>query len=251
MSELRVKLTSFEGPLDLLLHLIKELKVDIYDIPMVELTQQYLSFLHSMKEMELEIAGDYLVMAATLLEIKARTLIPRPVVDDVDGDEAEEDPRKELVDRLLEYKQFQASAKILEDLSLNRSSFYSKEASDLSFMQQTVPLREGEVSIDDLWKALQKMALRNQARQPLRANLYHEVHTVQELMDSIIYKIESSKEKQINFTDCFPEWNRHAIVTSFLAMLQLVRQHSISIIQSNPYQEILIVKNKSIKEKSI
>lgn len=151
----------------------------------------------------------------------------------------------------MEYKQFQASAKILEDLSLNRSSFYSKEASDLSFMQQTVPLREGEVSIDDLWKALQKMALRNQARQPLRANLYHEVHTVQELMDSIIYKIESSKEKQINFTDCFPEWNRHAIVTSFLAMLQLVRQHSISIIQSNPYQEILIVKNKSIKEKSI
>ena len=113
MDALTLRIGEFEGPMDLLLHLIKEMKIDIYNIPMVELTHQYLSYIQSMQEMELEVASEYLLMAATLLEIKARMLLPKPKVE-IDEVEVEEDPRDELVEKLMEYKQFQEGAKKLE-----------------------------------------------------------------------------------------------------------------------------------------
>ena len=113
MDALTLRIGEFEGPMDLLLHLIKEMKIDIYNIPMVELTHQYLSYIHSMQEMELEVASEYLLMAATLLEIKARMLLPKPKVE-IDEVEVEEDPRDELVEKLMEYKQFQEEACIME-----------------------------------------------------------------------------------------------------------------------------------------
>lgn len=238
---LTVKVATFEGPLDMLLHLIKELKIDIYDIPMVELTHQYLAFIHSMQEMELEIASEYLVMAATLLEIKARMLLPKPKVEDFEEDAfVEEDPREDLVNQLVEYKQIQENAKKLEEMSIERSMHYGKEATDLSNLQEMIPLQEGQVTTQDLWNALKKIAQRNIAKMPLKANIQHEVHSVEEIMDSILHKMEGQEEKRLRFEECFPEMNRHAIVTTFLAMLQLVREHKVRFIQHVPYEDIYI-----------
>ena len=115
------------------------------------------------------------------------------------------------------------NAKKLEELSFLRGLHFGKEASDLSSMQEIIPLKEGEVTTQDLWNALKKLARKNIAKMPLKANIQHETHTVEELMDSIISKIEHTDKKQVPFEECFPAFNRHAITTTFLAMLQLVR----------------------------
>ena len=216
MDALTLRIGEFEGPMDLLLHLIKEMKIDIYNIPMVELTHQYLSYIHSMQEMELEVASEYLLMAATLLEIKARMLLPKPKVEIEEG------------------------AKKLEELSVQRGMHYGKEASDLSALQEIIPLQEGQVTTQDLWNALKKIARRNLEKMPLQANIQHETHTVEEMMDSILTKIHENPQKSIRFDKCFPSFHRHAIVTTFLAMLQLVREHKIRLVQHVPYEDIVL-----------
>ena len=249
MEDLTIKVAEYEGPMDVLLHLIREMKIDIYDIPMTELTQQYLQFIHSMKQLELEVAAEYLVMAATLLEIKARMLLPKQKLEetDEDGEPIVEDPRDQLVQQLLEYQQIKENAKKLEELLLLRGQHFGKEASDLSSMQEMIPLKEGEVTTQDLWNALKKLARKNIAKMPLKANIQHETHTVEELMDSILSKIEHTTKKQVPFEECFPELNRHAITTTLLAMLQLVREHQIRFIQHSPYEDILIEKREKEK----
>ena len=141
MEDLTIKVAEYEGPMDVLLHLIREMKIDIYDIPMNELTKQYLNFIHSMKTLELEVAAEYLVMASTLLEIKARMLLPKPKLEelDEDGEPIVEDPRDQLVQQLLEYQQIKENAKKLEELSFQRGLHFGKEASDLSSMQEIIP----------------------------------------------------------------------------------------------------------------
>lgn len=134
-NELKLELDAFQGPFDLLLHLIKQMKVDINDIPMSEITSQYLAYLHSMKEFQLDIAGDYLVMAATLLEIKSRLLLPIEPEPDLEGDYEPEDPRQVLVQQLLLYQQFQDVATALEIKQVERAELYTRPSEDLSGMQ--------------------------------------------------------------------------------------------------------------------
>ena len=117
-------------------------------------------------------------------------------------------------------------------------------------MQEIIPLKEGEVTTQDLWNALKKLARKNTAKMPLKANIQHETHTVEELMDSIISKIEHTDKKQVPFEECFPAFNRHAITTTFLAMLQLVREHRVRFIQSSPYEDILIEKRQEKEKES-
>ena len=229
MEDLTIKVAEYEGPMDVLLHLIREMKIDIYDIPMNELTKQYLNFIHSMKTLELE---------------------PKLEELDEDGEPIVEDPRDQLVQQLLEYQQIKENAKKLEELSFLRGLHFGKEASDLSSMQEIIPLKEGEVTTQDLWNALKKLARKNIAKMPLKANIQHETHTVEELMDSIISKIEHTDKKQVPFEECFPAFNRHAITTTFLAMLQLVREHRVRFIQSSPYEDILIEKRQEKEKES-
>lgn len=120
MVEMNFKVDAFEGPLDLLLHLIGQLEVDIYDIPMAEITDQYMEFVHTMQEMELDVASEYLVMAATLLAIKSKMLLPKQELEiDYDTLEEEEDPRDALVEKLMEYKRFKEAAKELKEKKRN------------------------------------------------------------------------------------------------------------------------------------
>lgn len=241
---LTIYLESFEGPLDLLLHLIKDLKVDIFDIPMTDLTQQYLNYLHTMKELKLDIASEYLLMAATLLEIKSRMLLPRKEVE-VENDSLafEEDPRDELVHQLLEYKQIQEAAKILKEMQTERGQFYTKSITNLESHQQSVPLVPGEVSTEDLLHALQKMQQKLWRKQPLNTRINHEKITIEETMNVILNRLTEQGKSgyKIAFTDFFEISERPQIVNTFLAMLELVRERKIFFTQTELYGEIFLV----------
>ena len=132
METISLKLDVFEGPLDLLLHLIQQLEIDIYDIPIAAVTEQYMNFIHAMKTLELEVAGEYLVMAATLMSIKSQMLLPKPEVAFEYDDEEGEDPRDALVQQLLEYRKYKYAASVLSEKEEERSLFHTKAPMDLS-----------------------------------------------------------------------------------------------------------------------
>lgn len=170
-----VKLEAFEGPLDLLLHLIHRLEIDIYDIPVSEITEQYMEYIHTMQELELDVASEYLVMAATLLSIKSKMLLPRQEEEWSDEEIIEEeqsDPRDELVTRLIEYKKYKEAAVKLKELESERALVYTKPPSDLSeYLEEKEPiLQKGNVTVYDMIAAFQKMLkrkkLKSQSNEP-------------------------------------------------------------------------------------
>jgi segregation and condensation protein A len=209
----RVKLDVFEGPLDLLLYLIRKNQIDIYDIPIAEITQQYLDMLDLMRTLNLDVAGEFLVMAATLTHIKSKMLLPSP--PDSEGDEEEEDPRKELVDRLLEYERYKVAATSLEGKEiLERDVFTRKVIEDGED-------EELELSIFELIEALQEVLKRSSHE------LVHEI-TLERI--SIEEKITQILDKLINaggeveFTSLFEgEPIKEVIIITFLAVLELIK----------------------------
>lgn len=239
-----VHLDSFEGPLDLLLHLIKEMKIDIFDIPMVEITDQYFHYLRTMQELRLDIAGDYLVMAATLLEVKSRMLLPKKDVEiEEEFYEEGEDPREELVNQLLEHKRIQEAAKLLKEMEQDRGAFFTKLPTDLESFRQSIPLTPGEVEVEDLLVAIQKMYRRLKNKKVLHARLDQEEVSVERTMAHILQRfrnLDKRKGTQIPFSDFFEIPSKTQIVNTFLAMLELVKQRQIRFTQMEAYGEILL-----------
>ena len=228
----KVQLEIFEGPLDLLLYLIKEEELDIYDIPITRITEQYLQYLNLMEMLDLEIAGDFLVMAATLMQIKSRMLLP-PDPGTVETEEA--DPRAELVRRLLEYKAFKEAAGRLRDFEAGRGSVFSRfgvepeiDGSDSLFV---------DVSIFDLISAFAKV-LKNFPK-----DTFHEVADDEFTVAEKVYEITErlKKESVIRFGRLFREAkNKMEVITIFLALLELIKQKEISIRQDRHFEEIEI-----------
>ena len=249
-NELTLILPDFEGPLDLLLHLIKELKVDIFDIPITEVTFQYLRYLDTMQEMKLDIAGDYLLMAATLLEIKSRMLLPKKEVTfEEEFYEEGEDPRESLIQQLVEYKQFQEAAKALKTMEEERGLYFTKPATDLEELQQAIPLASGEVSATDLIAALQKMYQKLQKKKPLQARMEQEQYTVDQTMTWIMEKLDNlphDSDQRLPFTDFFEVQTKAQIVNTFLAMLELVKERKINFSQESTYGDIYILRNMGV-----
>ncbi|XJS11577.1 segregation and condensation protein A [Aerococcaceae bacterium WGS1372] len=165
--DLRIELDSFQGPFDLLLHLVRQMEVDLNDIPMAEITNQYIEYIEAMQTLELDIIGDYLVMAATLLEIKSNMLLPIEPHPEFDEDYEEEDPRDILVQQLLLYQQFQTVATQLQIKQEDRSRLYSRPMSDLSEYQSFVPLDEGSITIEGLAEAMSIVIEKMASREPL------------------------------------------------------------------------------------
>ena len=157
----KVKLEAFEGPLDLLLHLINRLEIDIYDIPMAELTQQYIEHLHAMRVLQLDELSEYLVLAATLIEIKSKMLLPVHEGEEFGEDEdfeMEVDPREELVARLIEYRKYKEAAITLKESAEERSDYFTRSPGDLSQYGEVVTNgNEGSLNVFDLIGAFQKM----------------------------------------------------------------------------------------------
>ncbi len=239
-----IKLDLFEGPLDLLLHLIDKAEVDIYDIPIAEITEQYLNTIHTMHELQLDVASEFVVMAATLLSIKSKMLLPKKeetVFQPLFDMEVEEvDPRDELVQRLLEYKRYKLIAEQLREMESGRSQLYTRPAEDLSAYVREEEHPISNVTLYDLLAALEKlMARRKERREPL-AKVSRDEISVKDRMKEIRQLLRAGGG-MVRFFQLFsPSASRTEIVTTFLALLELMKAKQVTCVQNQLFSDILI-----------
>ncbi|MFD0048530.1 segregation/condensation protein A [Actinomycetes bacterium NPDC127524] len=239
-----IKIDAFEGPMDLLLHLINRLEIDIYDIPMSEITDQYVGYIHAMKDLELDIASEYLVMAATLLAIKSKMLLPKhedEAVFDEDGASFEEDPRDELVEQLLEYRKFKQAAKEFKTLEEERGMVFTRPPADLSELaKETEQKREDlNVSLYDMLGALQKLLRRQKIQKPIYTKITRQEISIEKRMDEILYDLKNFIGRR-SFFDLFPFREKGHIVVTFLAVLELMKMNEIMVEQDGNFSEIFV-----------
>lgn len=226
---LEVFLDTFEGPLDLLLYLIRRANIDILDIPMARLTEQYLEYVELMRRRNLELAAEYLLMAALLMEIKSRMLLPRPRA----LREEEEDPRAELVRRLMEYESMKLAAHKLDALPVLGRDFLTVEV----WIEQAAAQRLPQVRTEDLIAAWQTLLMH--ARMTRHHKVTREELSVREFMSAILRRLQSGQFA--DFTSLFEVSKGVAVVVvSFLAVLELVRESLIEVTQSEPYAPIYV-----------
>ena len=242
-----VKIEAFEGPLDLLLHLINRLEIDIYDIPVAKITEQYLLYIHTMKELELDGASEYLVMAATLLAIKSKMLLPKHEEDSNDefSFDEEDDPRDELVERLIEYKKFKEAANEFKELEQDRALMYSKPPSDLTEFAKNVKSdnKDLNVTIYDMLGAFQKLLRRKKLQKPLSTRIARQEIPIEKRMAEII-ELLGERNGRKSFYDLFQIQERDHIVVTFLAVLELMKRQEIQVEQEHNFAEIFVTAEK-------
>ena len=216
--ECKVNLPVFEGPLDLLLHLIKEQRLDIYDIPIAEVTRGYLEYLDMMKNLNLEIAGDYMVMAAELARIKSRMLLPVEETGDGEGEEDAPDPRAELMEKLIEYRRYKEAACELREMEARQREVFTRRAGGPELDEGEEELLD--VTIFDLLGAFRRVL--KSISGDVSYEITYEVMSVTDKMNYITSRLEETPE--LSFNSLFPEAaGRMEIVTTFLALLELMR----------------------------
>jgi segregation and condensation protein A len=234
------KLESFEGPLDLLLHLIDKAEVDIYNIPINDITNQYMDYLSSMEQIELGPTSEFLVMAATLLSIKSKMLLPKPPADlDIEGYEEGVDPREELVQKLIEYRKYKGIADHLRDKELARSLIYSREPEDLTpFIPEVTENPLKGLHLADLVLAFQK-ALRKSVKRNTVAKIRRDEISVKDRIREVIDILKASQGKLL-FSKLFSTGTREEIVVTFLAILELMKVKRITCFQHSLFDDIVI-----------
>ncbi len=232
----KIHLPAFSGPLDLLLHLIKQHKLDIYDIPIVLITEQYNKYLSDMEELDLEVAADYIYTAALLIHIKSKMLLPR------DEEAPEDDPRSELVDRLLEYQQFKSVAESFAEVDLVRMGVWSRKPQPLSGIDAS-EIDMSEISLFDLIDAFRTALGRYKHAHPQAIELQRSYYKVSEKMAELAAELR--RKSPIRLLWFLEGRDRGELVTIFLGMLELVRLGGISMRQSESFTEILIHKTET------
>lgn len=232
-----VKLENFEGPLDLLLHLIKRNEVDIYDIPIVLITAQYLEYLDLMQELDLDVAGEFLVMASTLIQIKSRMLVPR--LETESQSDADEDPRDELVRRLLEHQKYKAAAELLHEREIVRSAQWTRPDNRIETIAGEPFKRELEVDLFTLLQAFQSVISRMSDRPPV--SLPAEVVPIETRIDELLQFLEGKESS--TFQDLFiNSTSRRDLVTTFLALLEMIRVKLIRVFQAEAFGPIRVYR---------
>jgi segregation and condensation protein A len=221
-----IRLQNFEGPLDLLLHLIKKHEVDIYDIPIVRITHQYLEYIDMMQELNLDVAGEFLVMAATLIHIKSRTLLPRP---DPTQEDPAEDPREALIRRLLEHQKFKAAAELLHERETLRSAQWTRPDGRVAEIAGEAPEPEIEVDLFSLISAFRSVVERARQRPPVY--LPGEQISIESRIEQLLLKL--SETEACGFEDLFADvQTRAGMIVTFLAMLEMIRLKLIRVYQT-------------------
>ncbi len=235
--EYRITLPEFDGPLDLLLHLIKQSDINICDISIVDITKQYLDYIERMEEMNLDIASEYLVMAAELVEMKSRVLLPVE-----EEEEEEEDPREELIHRLLEYQAYKESTSIFKELEQERKEVFTKEPSDLLEFSDTNTKQDYGISLEDLLAAFQKFLDSKEFQKPLHTKVANQEYSVGrrclEIRDIL------RKKKRISFEDLFEIPTREYVVVTLLAILSMSKKQEIQIEQTKNFDNIIIEEKR-------
>jgi segregation and condensation protein A len=231
--EYKVKLEVFEGPLDLLLYLIKKDEVDIYDISLERITTQYLEFMEAFKALDLDVAGEFVVMAANLIYLKSRALLPAHV-QPPDEEAEEEDPRWDLIRQLVEYKKFKDAAAQLSQREFEQSNLFAR----LPDQADATPERPlGDVSVFDLINAFNNVLKRIAAKSEDLREIFEENYTVSDKID-LIMKMTGSGVP-LKFTELFVDAaSRTEIVVTFLALLELIRLKQLRCVQEAPFAEI-------------
>lgn len=234
-----VTIDNFDGPLDLLLHLIKEQDIDIYDIKIEDITKQYLDYIRHMKELNLEIASEYLVMASELIEMKSKMLLPKK--KEKEDDDYEEDPRELLIERLLAYKKYKEVTSEFKDLELTRKMVFTREPDNLNRYAKEDENSE-ELGVADLIDAFNNLLKRKELDRPIATKITKKELSVTEKVNKI--KNILRNKKKINFEDIFEVSTKEEVIISFLSVLEMVKKDEILLTQEGNFKNIVI----SLKE---
>ena len=229
-------INDFEGPLDLLLHLIRSSKMDIYDINIESITKQYLDFINNNKDLSMDDSSEYLVMAAELIHLKSKLLLNKN--DDEEDDEYEFNNEEDLKNRLIEYERIKGITDSFKDLEDKRSEFYTKLPSDLSEFKQEEKLNYGENDIDDLINAFELFLSRQKLNKPLNTKIMKKELSVKERTNQIRNILKT--KKSCHFEDLFEELTKPYVVVTFLSILEMAKNNEILIKQDNNFGEISI-----------
>ena len=235
----KVMINEFEGPLDLLLHLLKENNIDIYDIKIEEITKQYLDYINAMKDLNLSIASEYLVMASELIEMKSKMLLSKKQV--IEEDTYEEDPKELLIERLLAYKQYKEITSEFKSLEESRKNVFTKEPENLMNYSKEES-NDSNLSIEDLLKAFEELLARKELDKPLGTMITKKQISVTEKIKKI--KSILFEKKKVNFEELFEVKTKEEVIVSFLSILEMVKHNEIIINQEKNFNNIII----SLKE---
>ena len=228
-----VLLPTFEGPLDLLLHLIKQSDINIHDISINDITIQYLEYINKMEELNLDVASEYLVMAAELIEIKSRQLLPHD-----DSEDAEEDPREELIRKLLEYKYYKESTETFKELEAIRKEVHTKEPSDLLEFREHNTENDYDVSVSDLLEAFQNMLETKKIKKPLNTKIANKEHSVS--IRCVQIRNILKQKKELRFEELFDDLTKEYVVVTFLAVLSMTQKQEITLTQNKNFDNIIL-----------
>ena len=235
-----VRLEAFEGPLDLLLHLINQYEIDIYDIPVAEITKQYMDYIHTMQKLELNLASEYLVMASTLVAIKSQMLLPKPELTEEDTDEYMEDPREELMQRLIEYRKYKEAAETLKEKELESNQIFTRPPVVFEELAaEKLPVVRGELTIYDMLTALGRMFERKRWDRPLDTTIERADIPIETRMSDIIDIVKKSAGG-VAFDRLFDYPSRSHIVVTFMAVLELMKEKEIYCRQNNHFETLYI-----------
>ena len=232
-----IKINEFEGPLDLLLHLIKESNINIVDIEINEITKQYLDYINKMEELNINVAASYLVMAAELMGIKSKSLLP--VTEEEESNDDEEVVSKEnLINKLLEYEKYKNMVNTFKEMELDRQNIYIKSPERISDYVDSVIENDGDTSVDDLVNAFKKFLERVDAEKPITTKITNKEYSVKERKKSIRNILK--EKKKVLFTELFEEKSISFIVVTFLSILEMTKEKEIVIKQDDNFKDIVV-----------
>jgi len=232
-----IKINEFEGPLDLLLHLIKQSNIDIYEIEISEITKQYLDYINKMEELNINVAASYIVMAAELMEIKSKSLLPKKEDEEVDEEE-EQISKENLINKLIEYKKYKEMTPSFKELESTRQKIYIKSPEKLNKYLDEAIVKNDDTSVDDLVDAFKIFLERKNLEKPITTKITNKEYSVKERKHNI--KNILKEKKTILFTELFEENNTGFIIVTFLSILEMTKEKEIIIKQDNNFSNITI-----------
>lgn len=232
-----IKINEFEGPLDLLLHLIKQEGIDIYDIEISEITKQYLEYINKMEELNINVASSYIVMAAELMEIKSKSLLPKKEEDEEEIDE-EVISKENLINKLIEYKKYKEMTPSFKELEATRQNIHIKSPEKLNKYLDEIIVKNDDTSVDDLVDAFKKFLERKNLEKPITTRITNKEYSVKERKHNI--KNILKEKKKVLFTELFEENNTGFIIVTFLSILEMTKEKEILIKQDTNFSNITI-----------
>ena len=233
--EYKVTINDFEGPMDLLLHLVKSQNIDIIDLNVEEITEQYLGYIKEAEKLNLDIASEYLTLAAELIEIKSSSLLPKKEVLE---DEYEEDPRERLIQRLIEYQKYKEIIPSLKELEEERKNYFSKSPNNLKEFQDDIEINYGDLNLDVLMNAFQKFLERKQEEKPLNTKITKKEYSISVRSREI--KEVLREKKNVYFDELFEIVTKDYVVVTFLSILSMAKKGELLITQKDNFSDITL-----------